>query len=171
MAKNDYHIFVENGKVGMKDATDRVVLFAVYDGINFTDAETPICVCRDGKWGLVNVNGRTIADTKYDHLFAPCSERMLANVGDRWGFLDNDGKEIIPLIYEGAKPFTDAEYCFGTPCAWVQKDGKWGTTNLMGEIVIPFEYDSAEDHNGNVYVEKDGKRGIINQREIRCCSQ
>ncbi len=164
MAKNDYHIFVENGKVGMKDATDRVVLFAVYDGINFTDAETPICVCRDGKWGLVDVNGRTIADTKYDHLFAPCSERMLANVGDRWGFLDNDGKEIIPLIYEGAKPFTDAEYCFGTPCAWVQKDGKWGTTNLMGEIVIPFEYDSAEDHNGNVYVEKDGKRGIINHK-------
>ena len=36
MAKTDYHIFVENGKVGLKDATDRVVLFAVYDGIVMT---------------------------------------------------------------------------------------------------------------------------------------
>ena len=62
MTKTDYHIFVENGKVGLKDAMDRIVLFAVYDGINFTDAKTPICVCRDGKWGLADVNGWTIAD-------------------------------------------------------------------------------------------------------------
>ena len=37
MAKTDYHIFVENGKIGLKDATDRVVLFAVYDSIVFID--------------------------------------------------------------------------------------------------------------------------------------
>ena len=62
MAKTDYHIFVENGKVGLKDAADRVVLFAVYDGISFTDAKTPVCVYRDGKWGLADVNGWTIVD-------------------------------------------------------------------------------------------------------------
>lgn len=62
MAKTNYHIFVENGKVGLKDAAGRVVQFAVYDSINFTDANTPICVCRDGKWGLADVNGWTIVD-------------------------------------------------------------------------------------------------------------
>ena len=164
MAKTDYHIFVENGKVGLKDATDRVVMFAVYDGINFTDIDTPICVCRDGKWGLMDVNGRTIIDNKYDFLFAPCSERMLACMDNKWGFLDNEGKEAIPLIYEAAHPFTDAEYCFGTSCAWVQKNGKWGTINTTGEIVIPFEYDSADDKKGKVLVEKDGKRGVINHK-------
>ena len=62
MAKTNYHILVENGKVGLKDAAGRVVLFAVYDAINFTDTKTPICVYRDGKWGLADVNGWTIVD-------------------------------------------------------------------------------------------------------------
>ena len=164
MAKTDYHIFVENGKVGLKDATDRVVLFAVYDGIVFTGTDTPICVCKDGKWGLTDVNGRTIADTKYDNLSGTCNGRILAGKDDRGGFLDYDGKEVIPLIYENVQAFTDAEYCFGTPCALVQKDGKWGTINTNGEVIIPFEYDNAEDKNGKVLVVKDGKYGVINHK-------
>ncbi len=164
MAKTEYHIFVENGKVGLKDAMNKVVLFAVYDDINFTDANTPICVCRDGKWGLVDVNGKTIVDNKYDCLLAPCSERWLACMDSKWGFLDNDGKDVIPLIYEDAQPFTDAEYCFGIASAWVRKDGKWGTINTNGEVNIPFEYDNVVDKNGKVYVEKYGKKGIINHK-------
>ncbi|MBQ4450016.1 MAG: WG repeat-containing protein [Prevotella sp.] len=164
MTKTDYHIFVENGKVGLKDAADRVVLFAVYDGINFTDTKTPICVCRDGKWGLTDARGRIIVDPKYDNIYCPCNDRIAVCTEEKWGYIDYKGKEIIPLIYDDALEFINAEYCFGTPCAWVQKDGKWGTINTTGEVVIPFEYDSADELNGVIIVEKNGKSGIINHK-------
>ena len=162
MAKTNYHIFVENGKVGLKDAQNRTVLFAVYDGINYIDANTPVGICKERKWGLTDVNGRTIIDPKYDSMCYPCNDRIAVCIDNKWGYIDYKGKEIIPLIYDEAYEFSDAEYCFGTPCAWVQKDGKWGTINTMGEVVIPFEYDSANDKKGKILVEKDGKRGIIN---------
>ena len=164
MAKTDYHIFVENGKVGLKDATDRIVLFAVYDGIVFTDTDTPVCVCRDGKWGLTDIQGWTIADAKYEYMSTPCNGSMAVRINDKWGFIDYKGKEIVPPIYEYAHPFINAEYCFGASCAWVKKNGKWGTVNTKGEVVIPFEYDRVNDINGKSIVEKDGKYGIVNHK-------
>ena len=164
MAKTDYHIFVENGKVGLKDATDRVVLFAVYDGIVFTDTDTPICVCKDGKWGLTDIQGWTITDAKYEYMSIPCNGSMAVRINDKWGFIDYKGQEIIPPIYDFAEGFIDAEYCFGTPCALVQKDGKWGTINTKGEVVIPFEYDWARGCKGRIVVEKGDKCGIINHK-------
>ncbi len=164
MAKTDYHIFVENGKIGLKDATDRVVLFAVYDSIVFIDADTPICVCKDDRWGLTDIQGWTIADTKYEYMSTPCNGSMAVRINEKWGFIDYKGKEIVPPIYDFAEGFTNAEYCSGTPCALVQKDGKWGTINTKGEVVIPFEYDWARGCKGRFVVEKGNKCGIINHK-------
>ena len=164
MAKTDYHIFVENGKIGLKDATDKVVLFAVYDGIVFTDTDTPVCVCKDGKWGLTDIQGWTITDAKYEYMSTPCNGSMAVRINDKWGFIDYKGKEIVPPIYDFAEGFIDAEYCFGTSCALVQKDGKWGTINTKGEVVIPFEYDWARGCKGRIVVEKGDKCGIINHK-------
>ena len=164
MAKTDYHIFVENGKVGLKDATDRVVLFAVYDGIVFTDTDTPIYVCKDGKWGLTDIQGWTITDAKYEYMSIPCNGSMAVRINDKWGFIDYKGQEIVPPIYDFAEGFIDAEYCFGTSCALVQKEGKWGTINTKGEVVIPFEYDWARECKGRIVVEKGDKCGIINHK-------
>ena len=164
MAKTDYHIFVENGKEGLKDAMDRTVLFAVYDGIMFSNANTPVGICKGMKWGLADVRGRIIVDSKYDNLYFAHNGRIAVCIDKKWGYIDYKGKEIIPMIYEDALEFIDAEYCFGTPMAWVLKDGKWGTINLMGEVIIPFEYDSAEEFKGKIIVEKDKKSGIINHK-------
>ena len=164
MTKTDYQIFVENDKLGLKDAQNRIVLFAVYDGINFIDANTPVVICKEHKWGLADVKGRTITDPKYDNIYYPCNDRIAVCIDNKWGYIDYKGKEVIPLIYDEAYEFQDAEYCFGTPCAWVQKDGKWGTINTMGEVVIPFEYDGIDEFKGKIVVEKDGKSGVINHK-------
>ena len=164
MTKTDYQIFVENDKLGLKDAQNRIVLFAVYDGINFIDANTPVVICKEHKWGLTDVKGRTIVDPKYDNIYYPCNDRIAVCIDNKWGYIDYSGKEVTPLIYDEAYEFQDAEYCFGTPCAWVQKDGKWGTINTMGEVVIPFEYDGIDEFKGKIVVEKDGESGVINHK-------
>ena len=84
MTKTDYQIFVENEKLGLKDAQNRIVLFAVYDGINFVDANTPIEICKEHKWGLVDVNGRTIVDPKYDNIYCAGNDRIAICIDEKW---------------------------------------------------------------------------------------
>ncbi len=51
------------------------------------------------------------------------------------GYVDSEGKTVIPFIYEDGRPFCNGK-------AWVQKDGKWGMINAKGETVMDFQFDS-----------------------------
>ncbi|NPD46378.1 MULTISPECIES: WG repeat-containing protein [unclassified Lentimicrobium] len=53
----------------------------------------------------------------------------------KWGFVDNDGKEVIPHVYEKAD-------CFYMGYASVVLNGKMGLIDLKGNEVVPFEYDN-----------------------------
>jgi len=54
-----------------------------------------------------------------------------------WGFINEDGVEIIKPQYE--------DYCaFSCGLAAVCKNGVWGFINKQNEIVIPFEYEISE---------------------------
>ena len=57
------------------------------------------------------------------------------NEEGRWGFVDADGKEVIPHIYEKAD-------CFYMGYASVVMDGKMGLIDLKGNTIVPFEYDN-----------------------------
>ena len=49
---------------------------------------------------------------------------------------------------------------------WVEKDEKYGYINSAGKVVVPLEYDWAEDFGilapGLARVKKDGKYGVVN---------
>ncbi|MBK7505883.1 MAG: WG repeat-containing protein [Bacteroidetes bacterium] len=49
---------------------------------------------------------------------------------DKFGFLDNSGKEVIPLIYDDAFRFSEG-------LAIVEKNGKSGYIDKTGKEVIP----------------------------------
>ncbi|MFM8430606.1 MAG: WG repeat-containing protein, partial [Holophagaceae bacterium] len=55
-----------------------------------------------------------------------------APVGGQWGFVDETGKEVIPLKYDKAQFFSDG-------LARVRLDGKWGYIDKQGRN-IPEEY-------------------------------
>ena len=60
-----------------------------------------------------------------------------------WGYVNLKGKEIIPCIYEEAKPFSEG-------LAAVMKDDKWGFINKKGNVVIPFIYEEAHSFSGDI---------------------
>ena len=60
-----------------------------------------------------------------------------------WGYVNSKGKEIIPCIYEEAKPFSEG-------LAAVMKDDKWGFINKKGNVVIPFIYEEAHSFSGGI---------------------
>ena len=162
MTNNNYHIFVENDKLGLKDPQNRIVLFAVYEAIDFIDVNTPIRIRREGKWGLMDFRGNTIVEPAYSFMYSPCNGRIAVENDSKYGFLDYKGKVVIPLIYDDAENFSNAEDCLGVPSTWVKKENKYGAINDKGEVIIPFEYDNADLLKGYAIVEKDKNYGVVN---------
>lgn len=74
---------------------------------------------------------------------------------DKYGFIDKNGKLIIPLIYDSASSFSEG-------LALVKKDGKYGYIDKKGEVVIPLIYDDAQIFSqGSAWVKKNDKQMII----------
>lgn len=74
----------------------------------------------------------------------------------KWGFVDADGKEVIPHIYEKAD-------CFYMGYASVVINGKMGLIDLKGNKVVPFEYDNDLMYfeDGLAVVKKGEKFGYV----------
>jgi len=80
----------------------------------------------------------------------------LVKKDDKYGYIDRNGEEAIPLEFEFANNFTN-KY------SKVKKDGKWGYIDTTGKEIIPIEYSyCGEVYNDVVAVGNGGKYGFIN---------
>jgi WG containing repeat len=77
--------------------------------------------------------------------------------GDKFGFVDQAGKQIIEPKFDFVRQFSDG-------LAAVRVGGKWGYIDKAGKMAVPLRVlDSAEDfHHGLAFVQdKDGRYGYI----------
>ena len=84
---------------------------------------------------------------------------------EKYGFIDKNGKEVIPCKYGYAGGFSEG-------LALVQMNDKWGFVDKNGKEVIPCKYDDAWDlSEGLAQVKKNGKWGFIdkNGKEVIPC--
>ena len=101
------------------------------------------------------------------------SDLALVKLRGKYGFINREEKEIIPLKYDNV-------YCggyfsnmidFGWPSydylMSVSQNGKWGFVNQKGELVIPITYShvksSVYKDDISILCKKDGKWGAIGQ--------
>jgi hypothetical protein len=78
--------------------------------------------------------------------------------GDKWGYINEKGIEVIPLQFEVAAPFSEG-------LAAAKKDGKWGYINAKGIRIIDFVHDMADSFSeGLAAVKKNGKWGYIDTK-------
>ena len=79
---------------------------------------------------------------------------------NKCGFIDRNGKIVIPFEYEDAGNFSEG-------FASVKKDGKWGYISRSGEMKIPFEFDEASDFSEEyAVVSKNGEAGFIDKSGV-----
>lgn len=120
-------------------------------------------------YGLINEYGEEIIPLEYSDIVAypNFGNKELFAVARRtgqeqhYGFVNCDNQEIIPFVYDSARPFST------NGLAAVSKDGKWGYIDATGETKIPFQYVSAESFSdsGLAFVEKeDGEYECINAK-------
>jgi hypothetical protein len=111
-------------------------------------------VKKNGKWGVIDAQARTLIPFEYDYLNyfyrpngislfgyeqkAPLDKTpgyFVASLNKRYGVIDNTGKVLVEPLYE------EVNMWWNGGVAYAKKDGKWGMLNFEKQVVVPFEYD------------------------------
>lgn len=94
-------------------------------------------------YGLVANDGQLIIPCKYTDLKYREDQLSLAWIGDKYGFINREGQEVIPVQFEQATlaPHLKNPIGFIGNYASVSKNGKWGVIDTLGKVIIPFEHD------------------------------
>lgn len=118
----------------------------------------------DGKWVVVDSLSLDMVDgfKPYDYLWryhdGLCDVRQDTESGCRYGYIDENGVERIPLEYEYVSSFEDG-------LAVAKKDGKYGIIDIDNNVVVPFGLPYATVlgfRNGRARVKGyNGKWGVI----------
>lgn len=118
---------------------------------------------KSDKWGLYdNLTLKIHLQPKYSFIEPyENSELYRVNIENKFGCINSDGVEIIPVIYENVWGLDNPT---GLICCKDQNN-KYGYLNHKGEIVLPFIYDNCNDFSeGLAAVVKDHKVGYIDTR-------
>lgn len=98
---------------------------------------------------------------KYDEITDFHKGFACVRQGDKWGFINQKGEQIIPFLYDDASYFSEG-------LALVKKDAQYGYINDKNETVLPFIYDDgALFENGKVWVQIGDKQFQINKLGIK----
>lgn len=132
------------------------ILFEVFNCDSGPDyvCEGLFRIKKDGKIGFANLNGDIVIPPRFEQVWpfkedraryckGGHTEKYLRGeidliVGAKWGFIDKNGKEVIPAQYDGLSNFYNGK-------AAAKKDNKWGIIDKFGNILTEFIYDRYED--------------------------
>lgn len=90
---------------------------------------------------------------------------LMQNPSEKWGYLNNKGKTIIPFIYTSAEGFSEGLAAVGKND---YENSKHGFIDKFGKTVIPFNYDEASSFSEGLATirvgdQDEGKYGVIDK--------
>lgn len=101
-----------------------------------------------GKYYLLNGSEKKISEEGFDGADAVMPDGMIAvKKGEKWGFVNAKGAEVLPAVYEEAKSFSHR-------LAGVRQGESWGFIDESGEIAIDPQFKAVDYFNarGNCLV-------------------
>ncbi|MBE6214142.1 MAG: WG repeat-containing protein [Rikenellaceae bacterium] len=162
--EHEIAIFCSENKYGLISSNSDIIIDAKYSRIDKIDGVNLFCGVNNCKCCLLDLEGNKLTPLKYSFIGTFYNGLARVNVGDRslpykpyqdkeepkcgkWGFIDENGKEVIPCIYDYVYDFNhntasvniggryDSNY--NIP----RVGGKWGWINKLGEYLIYPKYD------------------------------
>lgn len=130
-------------------------------------------VFNNDRCGLISQDGEVLIDFQYDEIRVIHDSMYLAlvtrpdeEVSYRGRSYLNSGYHIQSCVifdrqFQPVTTLEEYEYIlyYGVKQLIVKKDGKFGLLNHLGEVIIPFAYESLAPQDGMYYVRKAGKLG------------
>ena len=77
-------------------------------------------------FGYINLSGTEVIPIKYEIAMPFCDGLAAVCMGDKYGFINEEGTKVIDYQYD------DVEWGFYEGYAWVKKNGKWGLIDKKG---------------------------------------
>ena len=168
--------YAKDGKYGLINFEGKEITKPIYDeleGLPYKEGE--LLVKQNEKYGVINIKGNNLVDIEYETITVDgyfTNENQYKNAGYivsiktqegyRYGYIKNDGKEIVKPQYNELSRITGIKddeniYLLGS------KNGQYGISK-NGEEIIQNAYQSIRyDEVNNVFViEKSKKYGIAN---------
>ena len=152
-------------KYGFLDEYGRVKIPYIYDyARKFCDGYA--LVQKDDKIYYIDKRGNSAFGSnngKYKFFYDFSEGLCVAAIGEKYGYLDTNGKTAIPFDYEDAYNFSEGIAC-------VKQNGKYGFIDKKGNTVVEFKYESADSFkNGYArVVRNNGKYGFVDKNGVEC---
>ena len=150
-----------------------------YDGVPYE--KTVLKYEKDGKYGLLNINGKEITKPIYDQISAIAYKEgmLLIKQDGKCGVININGKIVIPVEYETitADNYYSEKNLYKTTGFIVSKktdEGyRYGYINYKGRKVLDTQYTEIErvteiqdDNNAYIVALKDGQAGLLKNSKV-----
>lgn len=140
--------FVATAQNGISKKQSRYRLDALkrlektYSYIGSQHSSDLVVVGKDGLFGVVDFEGRTVIPLQYDWV-APAlnGERFLLFSDTLMGIADRSGRMVVPMEYDYSLYADDISDPFRYGLIVMLKGGKYGVLDSTGRTVVPMVYD------------------------------
>ena len=149
---------------GLIDTLGHTVLPTVYENITFPEKGIFFAGNADGMalYSLTNLKSAVQkTEPVYFAVTAPSDNRVGVTRDGKQGFLDLQGREVIPCIYDEIGLFRQGR-------TMVRQGKNFGIIDTLGRIILPIEYEDKTSkgykyvyHDSLALVERDGLLGYV----------
>lgn len=171
-------------EVGFIDRTGKLVIPMIYEGLSSTTmvdtgsgasvpqsvgfSEGLISAQKDGNWGVIDTQGRTVLPFKYNQPIGSFHDGLASFTSNgKSGFLDQTGKVVVPATYDSVTDFSEG-YAIVANRNPRSQDGAvlCGAVNTQGTLVVPMKYAAMDGFRGGMARVSDqtdwgGKYGFV----------
>lgn len=152
----------QNNLYGLIDFSGKKLTAAEYESIEALEYKEGTFVAKkNGKCGLININGATVVDFKYDEIttdgyydsdtkysYAGFIVRTKTDDGYRYGYINNEGKVILDTIYNDLSRINKASNNGDEIYTIAALNGRYGAFKGNKQL-IENDFDSIEFNNDN----------------------
>jgi len=137
------------------DANGRIRLEPVYDAIGEFKEYGYAVMQRQGKVGMLNLQGKEVISPKYDDLKVLDSLLIAVMDGGAWMVVNLDEEVVLEKGYQRVQVW-ESYYL-----AFMQND-KWGIKTRTGRLLCPADYDAITFKGAHFITQKGDNLGLLN---------
>ena len=157
---NRIHPVGKDGKWGLVDAKNELILKPQYDHINH-EKDGLFLVKKNDRYGFIDKMGNLVIDLQFEgaHDFKDGFAGVKKN--GKYGFIDKTGRFVIEPQFDYVRPFEDG-------IAPVSINNKWGLIDMTGRYIAEPQFENgyfqaASFKDGVGTIKKNGKWGLIDR--------
>lgn len=140
-----------DGKQGLIDRSFKLVIPCEYEALSSPLIPGFVAFRQNGLWGWMDYAGKVAVVPQFDQIGWMYDGRMRVEKGKKFGIVDINGREVIPIKYESIED----RFYNGYIRAILNK--KYGYLDSTGAVVIPFEYEEVRNFEKPIAGAQKGK--------------